>query len=348
MLKVKILKDKIEPWAIGKISSHVIEKLNWKFLSLPEKNIAIDGLIEIYDKRNRKTGEHLWVEVKSGESYIRPSINDYYFTLNFGETVNKIRYWKNIWRNVPGAMILIVVVKYEGDNQSPFFYWVDLKSEKSFVGKNLTQLIIPFHQTIENDFNLKVHSLVGYENPKAYINQLPSLNIKNGMFNYINLSKPLKLLARQQFKKWQNKPNIERTNPIFGEIIVNRVGWQNITRKKRLKLRIIQSWLLLPVAEEIIKKVSHYRKISQISKRRIDLNNNLITTKNYYYLRALVKFNHRRETIVYVVLREILIMESSTFNLISKKVWFYNVYEGERGLKKVGNPFLVDKTRTKT
>lgn len=333
----EIENDKKEPLSLLKLGTYLVELLNWKFISFPEKNVAIDGLIEIFNSNKQKSGEHIWVEVKTGNSYFKYGIEDTFITIDLKKK-NKIERWRSIWSKVPGAIILVFVYYQDNDTNKPIFYWVDLKRTESYIEGKPTQIKIPSNQVINKDFPIHCRSLVDYKGKTIYSGNLPTLSMGIGCLDYIKLNKPLKYVARKQYLKWSRKSVEARTNPKFGEIIVNRVGWQHMSRKTRRLQRINQSWQLLTVAEEMIRKVVYSRQIENKPKWRFDPIEKTVTFKDYYYLKAKIKFSYRSETIVYVILRKITKLNCLNLEILDKKVWFYSIYEADRGVKKMDNP----------
>src|SRR5687768_11058017 len=108
MQTTELAHDKKEPLSLAKLTVHLLEQLNWNFIPFPQKNIAIDGVFEIFNSHKHKTGEHIWVEVKSGPAYQTNLTDTSSITLAFTDK-DRFEVWKRIWNTVPGAMILVYV-----------------------------------------------------------------------------------------------------------------------------------------------------------------------------------------------------------------------------------------------
>ena len=172
---------------------------------------------------------------------------------------------------------------------------------------------------------------IKYKQYNKYGNNLPVIDMPKSSFNYCTKYVAINRAAREFFKDWSKRLNI---SPELGTVEINRVGWQHMTRKGRTKARIFQSMLLLSVAEKIINEVKHCRQIGKKFKVRYYSDTDSIKVKQYFYLRAKVRFPHRGQAIIYVVLRKITEKFNDPSKPVKERVWFYSVYEGERGVKK--------------
>jgi hypothetical protein len=329
-----------EELSIVKLRDFLITELRWKMIEYPEKTQALDGVLAV-KKNSQPTGDLITVQVKTGSSYKTKIEASSDFIINLRDK-DKFDKWKNIWRTVPGVMLFIFADFRNGYSKAPVFYWADLKNENSYIGQT-PKLFIKHTQLMDKTFPSAYKKLKGYTPAYKYFTNTPVINKYDSLLNISSLSHNLSIKKKASiyYNKWKKGPIHDRTNPAIGEILINRVGWKNICRRGRAKERIIQSLQLLPVAKEMIKSINQSTLLRTKDLPEVNVHDNTLTIERFYYVRALVKFKHRSETIVYVIFKQITVENYSNRKLISKKTWLFNVYEGCRGVKKDATSLLL-------
>src|SRR5690606_11393628 len=139
----------------------------------------------------------------------------------------------------------------------------------------------------------KFHSLCGSA-PTDRI--LPTVTLTRDLELRITLAKneSIRNDAWGFYKNWRDNPH-ERHNPTLGEILINRVGWKHITRFGRRSERVVQSWMLLGAAKQI---VMHVKDIDFLRHAETaELEDGTIRVIDYLGLRANVKFTYRHESV---------------------------------------------------
>lgn len=290
----------------------------WQELD-PQNDDGVDGLIFIKKKGN-KTGEIVFAQIKCGvkgrgywtESSTRPGYIGVHLTEDY---INKHR---ERWKTVPGPMILIFV-EYESRKA----YWADLRNNASFTSDNKQIVLIKKSQRFGSHSFGEFKKLKGY----THINQAYDwIDVSLEDVNYIKLELyiPFKEQAKKYYKDWINSHASEKTCPLLGEIIVSRVGWRHITRRKRKKSRIIQSLQLLGIAKQIIKQSNKFWQVKVMEIKT--LADGTIIHTDFIGLRGRVKFTFRGATIVQVLLKRKKIVNTNT-GIYKSEIRFYSVYE---------------------
>lgn len=280
---------------------------------------GVDGIIFI-KKNGQKTGEIVFAQVKCGvkdrgywkESTSRPGYIGVHLTESY------IQKHTERWRNVPGPMILIFV---EYDSKKA--YWTDLRDESSFSPEN-KQIVL-----VKKSQRFGIHSFGEFKKLRGYTHISQSyewVNIEDSDVSYIKFEQPIKFKdqAKKYYKDWSNSVKSERTSPLFGEVIVSRVGWRHITRRKRKKTRIFQSLQLLGIAKQIIKQSNKFWQVKVLNIKTLP--DGTIIHTDFIGLRSRVKFTFRGATIVQVLLKRKKIVNPEK-GIFSSEVRFYSVYE---------------------
>lgn len=310
----------------GKLGINIVEnivltKLNSLWEKVAEENDdGLDGMIFL-KKGNVQTGSIILTQVKYGPSYLKniESVPDFY-RINLGkEYLEKHR---PRWLKRDDPVILIYVDK---DSRA---WWVDLKVSSSYCKKNKSIVLIPRNQRFSSNSKPDLMKLSG----AYFMQERIIIDAERDDVNYINLSSPIKKLAREYYKAWANEPKQERSNPILGEIEITRKGWKHISRNGRKVERILHSWILLGIAKRMIKEINYFYRLGRAIKE--DRNDYNFGTKNspynmvtdYIGLRAYVNFPYRDGSLVQVVIKRIR-MYSVNSELLLKRCWFYSVYE---------------------
>ncbi|MFP5436447.1 MAG: DUF4365 domain-containing protein [Bacteroidia bacterium] len=286
----------------------------WQPFSAINDN-GVDALI-IYRKNGVDTGEIMFAQVKcgTGNGYFkttkkRPS----QFGIHLGEDYINIH--RPRWDKLPGPIILIYV-----DFHTRKSWWTDLRNDLSYTNENKSLILIPKSQRFGK------HSFGEFKNLKGRIfvsKDIPEIEMCDNELEYLKFNKSIKDSAAKFYKHWSNSAANERNHPELGEIIVSRVGWRHITRLDRKQNRIINSLSLLSVAKRIILSTSKCYTVKNDEIKRID---GEIYCTDYLALRCNVKFTFRQKALIQVILKRKRKLDSEN-NLITSKIWFYSVYE---------------------
>lgn len=292
---------------------------NWQEFD-QQNDDGVDGMILINNKNNVKTGEIVFTQVKGGQKgrgyYTEAAIRPNHIGLNLGQ--DYIERHLPRWYNVPGPMIL-VFVEYD----SRMAYWTDLRDPNSYSGTNKSIILVDKRKRFGK------HSFGEFKKLKGYTHisqEIDWVEISLDDTNYLNLEKAISIKnqAKEFYNIWKASNAAERMNPELGEVIISRVGWRHITRKKRKKSRIIQSFQLLGVAKQIIKQT---KKIWQVKKLKEEITSDgtLIIT-DFLGLRGRVKFTFRNATVVQVLLKRKKFINEAK-GIYRTEIRFYSVYE---------------------
>lgn len=291
---------------------------------------GIDGIILMRrgQKASKATGGVVFVQIKCGGNGYRQDQVQHpnHICINLGrEYIEKHR---PRWNRMPGPAILIFVDDTI-DHKNPPCWWVDVKSDNSYSTTNKSQILIPKNQKFGSHSKGIFHQLCG-TGPTDRL--LPTITLTRAQDIKINLSKTESLRndAWEYYKDWRGCLS-DRSNPALGEIFVNRTGWKHITRFGRRSERIVQSWLLLAAARQVVKSVSDIDFLRH--GETVTLEDGTTRVIDYLGLRANVKFTYRHESVVQVVLKRIRIINATFGQKEREKIWFYSVYELRRGIK---------------
>ncbi len=295
---------------------------------------AFDGMIIMKRGSNalRETGGIIFVQIKCGTSggYKKERITD---PDNIGVHVGRdyIESHRHKWNIVPSPAILIFVDAdaYEvgqPHKYKPVMYWVDLKKDESYCGKNKQLILVPKKNKIslksKSDFHNLCRSYLGDET-------LGNIFVKSneGLPVHLGTKSTLKTDAWNYYKNWRQRGVFKHPN--LGDIYINGMGWKHITRAGRGSQRIIASWLLLPIARNIIENVASFKVLDRIDiENKIDPNKILI--RDYIGIRAHVSFNYRDSSVVQVILKRERLYDVNN-DLLNQNIWFYSVFELRRG-----------------
>lgn len=316
----------------------VLLRWGWGYQPISQENDdGFDGIIYIRKKHSAPqvpenkskrswtfTGGLIHVQVKSGYGYVS-SRNESEIKLNIKNLDKK----KIIWGKSPIPCILIFF--YEDESEVAHSYWVDLKSELTYIDGSNSLIKVPlknrFAKSQECQGPLRRLASISnnYANkPLIDLSKTDSLNGILPISLNSNLNYPLKVKAIEFYQNWKS---IVVTNPHFGPVIINRTGWSHITRQGRPIARIEASFNLLPVAARIINDVSIWRKLTPMRtyKERKDGD---VCNIDFVGLTARVIMKNRTSSEVMVVLkRETKLKDGKS----ETRLWFYTVYEPGRG-----------------
>jgi hypothetical protein len=288
---------------------------------------GIDGVILMRrgQKKTVDTGGIVFAQVKCGGDGYRQDQKQYPDKIGIALGADYVTKHQERWLRVPGPAILIFV----DDSVSrinPPAWWTNLKDGASYSRTNKGIILVPKNQRFGRHTKGIFHKLCG-SGPTD--RPLPTLRLSsdNNIHPKLGRAESLRNDAWLYYKDWRST-TADCMNPALGPILVNRVGWKHITRFGRLSERIIQSWLLLGAAREIVKRVSDVDYLGRAKITHLDAG--LSEVSDYLGLRATVVFPYRHHSVVQVVLKRSRLVNSST-GVTHQKIWFYSIYERRRG-----------------
>lgn len=284
------------------------------------------------DRRSWKhqfTGGLIHVQVKSGDSYVYARTSE-----EIEISIANLSVKKDLWMKSP-LPVAFIYVKNESLGKTPkSAWWADLKSPKAYTERDTIRVSLrnrfqagiecrrPFERLASGQ-----HRRLGLaEIDMAIPGQLPSKldQMKNGA----------KFAAINFYRCWKSSTV---TNPVLGEVIVNRTGWSHMTRVDRPVSRILTSFELLPAAARIVSEVRSWQVLRRGASVR-SFDDDSWAVYEYIGLSAMVKWAARAPTEVTVILRrQTTFAEDPTtgpvqkgVRVIERKTWFYSVYEPGR------------------
>ena len=189
-------------------------------------------------------------------------------------------------------------------------------------------ILIPKKQRFGHHSKGIFHSLCG---PGPSDRELTTIKLKKSQQLPIKLGKneSLRNDAWQFYKQWRSD-NKSCTHERIGRIFVNRVGWKHITRVGRSPDRIVQSWLLLGAAKEMIKQGATNLYLGHTKTTKLESGATKIV--DYLGLKSNIIFPHRHQSVILVVLKRQRILDTDLGQGEKQKIWFYSVYEPRRGM----------------
>ncbi|MGY0552003.1 DUF4365 domain-containing protein [Vreelandella sp. 2A-K22] len=290
---------------------------------------AVDGIILMRkgSKHQADTGGVVFVQVKCGGDGYRQDQKQYPDHLCISLGKGYLEKHLPRWKKVPGPVVLIFVDDTIS-RKAPPAWWVDLRSD-CISPTNQGLVMIPKSQRFGHHAKGDFHSLCG---PGPSDRQLMTIKLKREDQVPIQLGRneSLRSDAWEFYKRWR-EDHEACFHDEFGFIAVNRVGWKHITRIGRSPERIVQSWLLLGAARQMILQNAN---TAYLGHARVDrLPSGATRIVDYLGLRANVTFPHRHQSVVQVVLKRQRILDTDYGDREKQKVWFYSVYEPRRGMQ---------------
>lgn len=322
------VKERIGVNAVSRIVETLWES-GWQEYSASNDD-AIDGVILMRrgSANPTDTGGIVFVQVKCGGNGYRQDQRQHPEHICIALGASYVEAHKPRWMRVPGPAVL-VFVDDTLDRKDPPAWWVDLKDPSSYSPTNRGMLLVPKSQRFAHHTKGDFHRLCGAGTQDRTLNVI-ELSRAETLIPRLGKTESLRDDAWSFYKDWRSD-STARTNSSLGEIIVNRVGWKHITRRDRLPERIMQSWILLGAAKQIIFQESRVIHFGRASVYELEDGNKLI--HDYLGLRSVVTFPYRHHAVVQVVLkRRRLIQPSPSWRGEDRqKIWFYSVYELRRG-----------------
>jgi hypothetical protein len=310
--------------------SRIVEtswECGWQEYGL-QNDDAIDGIILMRrgSLRPADTGGVVFVQVKCGGNGYRSDQKQYpnHLCISLGELYLKNHFPR--WMRLPGPVVLIYIDDTI-NKLNPSSWWVDLRSDCRSPTNNGI-ILIPRTQRFEHHTKGIFHKMCG---PGPIDRRLETIKLSKDQLLPINLGKneSLRNDAWEFYKGWRGDSK-SCTHKDLGKILVNRVGWKHITRPARSKHRIIQSWLLLGAAKEMVCQGANYFYLghSKIDK----MGSGATKIVDYLGLKANIVFPHRHQSVVQVVLKRERIFDTLYGATVTQKIWFYSVFEPRRGM----------------
>lgn len=288
---------------------------------------AIDGVIIMRRGRKRPvdTGGVIYAQVKCGADGYRQDQDQYPDKIGVQLGAEYIAKHRPRWRSVPGPAVIVFVddsIK-RGGNRA---WWADLRDPATYSPTNAGMLLVPKSQVFAHHAKSDFHRLCG---PSVVDRHLEALVLgrEEILVPKLGRDESLRNDAWSFYKNWRSGAHL-CVNPTLGQVLVNRVGWKHITRRGRQHERIVQSWLLLGAAKQMVMTCSKVYQLGHASEKIYDDGNALVT--DYLGLRASVVFPHRHSGTVQVVLRRSRFISGSNERFNTQKIWFYSVYEPRR------------------
>ncbi len=285
---------------------------------------AIDGLILMRrgTSRPRDTGGIVFVQVKCGARNDQKQYPDH-ICLQLGKPYVEAHLPR--WRRVPGPAVLIYV-DGSASQDIPPAWWVDLRSDNVLSPSSEGVVLIPKCQKFSHHTKGDFHRLCGPGGSDRGIEQM-ELSRDECLIPRLGKAESLRNDAWEFYKRWR-ADTASRTNPVIGEVLVNRTGWKHITRQRRNAERIVQSWMLLGAAKTMLQRSNKVYELGRA--RRTSFADGNILVEDYLGLKANVAFPFRQRSLVMVVLKRHRLLSPSQ-STEKAKIWFYSVYELRRG-----------------
>ncbi len=288
---------------------------DWQNISA-ENDDGIDGIVFL-KYRNRFSGRLIFVQVKSGKSYVKryaPGTHDGHVALDLGrEYLDKHR---SRWRALPGP-VLLAYVEDPSDRTCPV-YWQDLKLAAAYSETNKGVVLIPRNQRLGSHSKGALRKVCG-SRPDSMV--LPEIDMGNEKSALIKPQFGRKDALRV-YRAWRETSS-DSCHPDLGRIEVTNLGWRHITRKSRRLENIVNSFLLLEAARKIIESKTPYRQIGYAKKRE---RRRTIDIVDHLALRAIVRFRHRAPGPVQVIVRRTRRICSGT-GAVHARLRFLSVHE---------------------
>jgi len=315
----------------------------WTWQGIDQVNDdGLDGIVYLRTKRinvekpkDRRfwkhgfTGGMIHIQVKTGPSHIESWDAD-----RIEINIENLDQKRSDWMKSPIPVALVYVKEVPQGSRPKKGWWVDLKAPSSYTAAGT--VIIPCKNRFDAGLECRrpFSRLASGQHRKLALEQIDMCSQGLLPNKLAGMSKPVKFAAMDFYKQWAA---IETLNPQLGTVIVNRTGWSHITRVGRPLARIQASLELLPAAARIIQTVNDY-KILRTGRSERNYPDGTWAIYEYIGLSALVKWAAREPSEVMVIVRRQTIfvgksdvaISNEAAKYISRKTWFYTVYEPAR------------------
>lgn len=301
-------------------------KSDWQDIDA-ENDDGIDGAIFLRH-REKFFGRILFVQVKSGPSYkidYRRE-NTGFIGVQIGE--DYIISHRPRWDALPGPVILIYVE--DPDASSPKMYWQDLKKASSYSATNKAVVLVPRQQTFGSEAKGALRRLTG-----SVPDQLPLTRIDLSQTKS-TLATPRfsQRVARSFYRHWSQSS--DRTHPELGVIEVTNLGWRHMTRNGRRPENILNGFMLMEAAREMVVQGAGWRQLGSAKMRE---RARTIDIVDMLALRAEVIFRHRAPGPVQVILRRTRSIDKTDGVRVVREIRFLSVHELRRGASAHYGPY---------
>lgn len=229
------------------------------------------------------------------------------------------------WNSTTGPSVLIFVDDTI-DKKNPPAWWADLRDPNTYSKTNKGLLLVPLAQKFGEHTKGDFHRLCG---SGPVDKSLAVIDIVKEDLIIPRFNESLLKAARGFYINW-SKFSFPTENPGCGEVLVNRVGWRHITRKRRVEERIFQSLTLLGVAKRMIDELHDIEMLGRVKVTTLPSGSKKF--EDYIGLRAVAVFPHRHQAVIQVVLKRERIVNASGVGPVDQKIWFLSVYELRRGI----------------
>gem|GEM_PF-2873829 len=301
-------------------------KSDWQDIDA-QNDDAIDGVIFLRH-RNKFFGRLLFVQVKSGRSFKvdYQERNKDFIGVNVG--AEYIASHRPRWAALPGPVILVYVDDPEAS--SPKIYWQDLKKDASYSTTNKSVVLVPRGQTFGSEAKGAFRRLTG-----SVPDQLPLTRIDLSQLRSA-LATPRfdQKIARAFYRRWSQSN--DRTHPELGLVEVTNLGWRHMTRKGRRPENILNAFMLLEAAQEMVVQGAAWRQLGNAKMRE---RSQTVDIVDMLGLRAEVVFRHRAPGPVQVILRRTRAINRATGVLVCSNIRFMSVHELRRGASEHYGPY---------
>lgn len=284
------------------------------------------------DRRSWKhqlTGGLVYVQVKSGASHVASQTQDH-IEIKVANLSTK----RNLWQKSP-LPVALIYVKEEPQGRVPSkAWWADLKSLDSYTANGT--VIVPLKNRFQPGIECRrpYARLASGQHRRLGLEELDmsSPGMLPGRLRQMSLS--AKIAARDFYRQWKV---VGATNPELGAVIINRTGWSHMTRVGRPVSRIQTSFELLPAAARIVETMKNWQVLRRGETER-EFSDGSWAIYDYLGLSAMVKWPARAPSEVMVILRRQTILAEDVesadptkkIRVLSRKTWFYSVYEPGR------------------
>lgn len=284
----------------------------------PENDEAFDGLI--YPRRKgRDLGATIFVQVKCGyRTSTRGDVTR--LSLPSGYVLEHRLRW--VWCDGPA---ILVWVERQDDaskrGEAPRMLWADLRDPATYDGNAPNVIVLKNTNRFNEKSQGPLLRMCGF---RRLDRNLPILSAEKRDFAYYaKYGEPLKALARHYWKNWLP----ELVHPSLGRITASRTGWSHIVGPRRPE-RCMQSLQLLGVARRMLLGESAVQILRRLETVR---SGNRTRTGEYIGLTARVRFPHRHEGVIKVILLRIRDVYEESDRPPSTTTWLYSIYEPRRG-----------------
>lgn len=278
---------------------------------------------------HRFTGGLIHVQIKSGASYVAARSTGH-LEIKVANSNEK----RELWQKSPLPVALVYVQEEPLGKVPVKAWWVDLKSSEAFAANG--NVIVPLKNRFQPGLECrKPFSRLASGQHRRLALATIDMGAHGPLPARLNqMSKGVKLAAREFYQQWKK---FVPKNPVLGEIIINRTGWSHMTRVGRPVSRILTSFELLPAAARIIADVTAWQVLRTGEADRI-FQDGSWATYDYVGLSAMVNWPARAPSEVMVILRRQTHLvgspapstDPSEVKILSRKTWFYSVYEPGR------------------